>query len=515
MTPTSIPEPTPGGRPASPGTASQFVDPSVVGSVGESQSMFQRIADAIVGTAGGAAVDCFSGPGGWDEGAAPLGIRPLGIEWDAAACETRRAAGHPTLEADVAEVDPADVLAAFGVAFLDLLIASPPCQSFSAAGTGEGRAYLSELAAVALAHLGFNSEEAEEAEALLTQADPRSLLVLEPARWIAACEPRNVALEQVPAVLPIWEAIAEGLRRLGYSAWTGILFAEQYGVPQTRKRAILIASLDREVGEPRPTHKRYVAPKKDHEDMDLLFGAETPERGRITHDSDHGLLEWVSMAEALGWGEGASPRPAPTITAGGGETGGIETFASKGARAAAAAAVDLSAGKLVGNNTIAGGPLAERKMSEPSMTVGTRADLWKFHGQATPTALDRRQSGGDGTPVPLVTVDRPAPTMTASGLASGRDVWVTERPATTVACDPRISPPGHHADGGEDGPRQMENAIRVTQAEAAVLQSFPAAYPWQGSKSKQFQQIGNAVPPLLAEAVLREVLGLPAQEGKR
>lgn len=49
-------------------------------------------------------------------------------------------------------------------------------------------------------------------------------------------------------------------------------------------------------------------------------------------------------------------------------------------------------------------------------------------------------------------------------------------------------------------------ATRITVAEAGVLQSYPRDFSWQGSKTKQYLQIGNAVPPLLAEAILKGFL---------
>lgn len=84
------------------------------------------------------AIDLFAGPGGWDVGAGPLGIEPVGVEYDDAACATRKAAGLQTVQADVAELDPVDFATEHGGG-CDLLIASPPCQAWSMAGKRKGQ----------------------------------------------------------------------------------------------------------------------------------------------------------------------------------------------------------------------------------------------------------------------------------------------------------------------------------------------------------------------------------------
>ncbi len=167
------------------------------------------------------------------------------------------------------------------------------CQSFSSAGTGSGRPHLGSLAdAAALVARGVLPDRAV---ALQTDAalDERSILVLEPMLVINRHRPRWIMLEQVPAVLPVWQEYAEILRDLwGYGVQTAVLKTEQYGVPQTRKRAILVARLDGEARLPEPTHSQYY-PK---------------DRGRL----DPGVLPWISMADALSFDSAEPLRFCPT-----------------------------------------------------------------------------------------------------------------------------------------------------------------------------------------------------------
>jgi len=144
-----------------------------------------------------------------------------------------------------------------------------------------------------------------------------------------------------------------------------------------------------------------------------------------------------------------------------------------------------------------------RASEEPAPTVhfGHSANKVEW----VPCAYETRQRGARPRPI-----SQPAPTMLAAGLAKGTPIWAGQRPATTVACDRRVHPPGHKENRSDPPGRYQQrrgaSAIRVTVEQAALLQGFPAGYPWQGARTRQFEQVGNAVPPPLARRVLEQAI---------
>jgi DNA (cytosine-5)-methyltransferase 1 len=326
------------------------------------------------------AVDLFSGARGWGGGEAALGIESVGIELDANAVDTSCAAGFKTIHHDVRHVGPGDFPEAEG------LIASPPCQTFAVSGlkSAHGELHAIWSASVELSRVGRLNYDGF--------SDERTGLVLEPLRWVleahwAGRPYRWIALEQVAQVLPVWRLMAGYLNRMGYSIAYGNLDAEAYGVPQTRRRAILVARLDGPAAMPAPTHSRF--------------------HRRDQYRLDPDLLCWVSMTDALGW------NPSDLI--------GFPRKADRHDRVT------------IGGQTYRGRDL--RKAALPSWSITGKARSWT-----------RFRNDGSGT--------------------------------------------------------------RVLLDEAARLQTFPAEYPWAGFRTDQFQQVANAIPPVLARAVLSAALGI-------
>ncbi|MEU9379534.1 DNA cytosine methyltransferase [Streptomyces sp. NPDC048279] len=407
-------------------------------------------------------LDLFAGPGGWSHALTVLGARDIGLEWDEWACKTRAMAGQLTIRTDVARY-PTWI---FSGRILGL-IASPPCQAWSMAGKRLGLVD-QPLVHQAVADLAAGRDTREQL--LGACADERSLLAAEPMRYLHALntvgEPEWVAMEEVPDVLPLWKQYAAILRAWGFSVWVGILNAADYGVPQTRRRAILLASRVRTAEPPPPTHAQLAEPES-------LFG---PGRAR-----------WVSMAEALGWG--ATDRPVPTVCAGGGPGGGPEPFPS-GSRKTL-------------TDARARGTWAPRPDSEIILASRREGSGW--------TA---RHGAREDRPA-----DAPAPTFTAEAhrwswsLRSNNQTNATIRrsdePAGTLFFGHRANECTWVAEPAVEAAGSAPEPIKITAREAGVLQSFPADYPWQGNKGQMFSQIGNAVPPRLAAHLLAPHLNKP------
>lgn len=383
-------------------------------------------------------LEAFAGPGGWSEGLRAAGWAgyTVGIEHDMAACRTAMAAGHQRVRADVATW-PLEHLRDRVTG----LIMSPPCQAWSAAGDRRGEL---DREAVFARIASFAAGRTPDA---VRWHDERSSLTAEPMRWAVELRPRWIALEQVPAVLPLWQYTAELLRKLGYRAWSGVLSAEEYGVAQTRRRAILLANLDHPVGPPAPTHQPYRAGQVPLDQPDL-FGEALPPP--------------VSMAQALGWaadhavgqarnsGPGAERAPRPTDAP------------SYTIRAHGSGSHPSGTEWVMRNNSNANACV--RALDEPSGTVffGQRSNAVEW------VQYERQANGGR----------RPSPSLTVTASIDNGNLRFTDGTVSR----------------------------RVTVQEAAVLQSFPADYPFQGTKSEQYRQCGDAVPPLLAEAVLRPLI---------
>jgi DNA (cytosine-5)-methyltransferase 1 len=411
-------------------------------------------------------VDLFAGPGGWSEGlrmlAPDLHATEIGLEWDAAACETRAAAGHATIRTDIAAY-PTDVFDGKVTG----LIASPPCQDFSLAGK----------------RAGIEGE--------------RGQLIREVLRWSEALRPEWIACEQVPPALPVWRDYETELRKLGYYTWSGVLNAADYGVPQTRRRAILMASRTKPTGPPEPTH--------DREPMPSLF--------------DDDLFPWVSMADALGWGRN---RPAWTLAC------TNDTIGGSGVRAAIAKEQASGEWILNAGRTESQPNRALRPIDEPAPTLafGHDSASWKWeyrpairtkHGfrvlDANDPAFCVKPNGPSARydDVALIPVGENETTVSydeaLERINAGNAQWFSTRPATTIVgsfCPDIVASPTWDM----TKPRQdREGSVRISITDALVLQSFPPDYPLQGSKTKQFQQVGNAVPPRLAAHILAKLTG--------
>jgi DNA (cytosine-5)-methyltransferase 1 len=164
------------------------------------------------------AIDLCSGPGGVSTGYKAAGIRVLAavdIDADARATYAANHSEVTLLSDDLCTLNPTVLMKKAKVkpGKLDILTACVPCQTFSSlARKRRGR-------------------------------DPRNRLVLGIAGFVKVLLPRAVVMENVPQLRTNrrFALLVGRLRRLGYGVWFDIVDAADFGVPQRRRRLVLIA----------------------------------------------------------------------------------------------------------------------------------------------------------------------------------------------------------------------------------------------------------------------------------
>lgn len=168
------------------------------------------------------AVDLFSGCGGLTQGLKDAGFRVVGaVDVDALSVETYEG-NHQDVEvweADIRELEVSEISEdlKLGPGDLDLLAGCPPCQGYSTLRT----------------HNRVKSVE-----------DERNDLIFEFSRFVEGLRPKTVMLENVRGLAADKRLtrFCRALDRLGYQWRYQVLNAADYGVPQRRRRLIVLAS---------------------------------------------------------------------------------------------------------------------------------------------------------------------------------------------------------------------------------------------------------------------------------
>lgn len=182
-------------------------------------------------------LDTFSGAGGFSLGFQMAGYETIGaIEIDKWASETFKF-NHPNVNiitGDIQRIHKEELEKNFGNQTPDIILGGPPCQGYSVCNINNG-----------------------------DPKDPRNSLFEEFLRIGKIYNPKIMIMENVPNLInsktsnkeKVIDIIIKELENEGYFVYTKILSANDFGVPQNRKRLFVIASkskLDKPF--PDPTH---------------------------------------------------------------------------------------------------------------------------------------------------------------------------------------------------------------------------------------------------------------------
>ena len=198
-------------------------------------------------------VDLFCGVGGLTHGLRKSGVNiTAGLDIDPACAYPYEANNEAKfLKRDVATIDPETIASAFPNTGLTLLAGCAPCQPFSTySRSGRGQ-----------------------------QNDSKWPLLLSFGRLVETVQPDLVTMENVPQILDheVFQGFLESLN--GYYVWWSVIECSAFGVPQTRKRLVLVASKLGDQG------LALESPKNSHRSVRDTIGSLPPiEAGAVLAD---------------------------------------------------------------------------------------------------------------------------------------------------------------------------------------------------------------------------------------
>jgi DNA (cytosine-5)-methyltransferase 1 len=287
--------------------------------------------------------------------------------------------------------------------------------------------------------------------------DPRNKLFKDYVRFLEEFQPKTFLFENVPGLLSLGDGkVLDGIlaefRRLDYHVTAKILFAAHYGVPQERWRLILLGSRLGEIPPPDPTHYAFGRANFRGGGGVLTF--------QLTPSDKLRLLPAVTVGEAIG--------DLPRLKMG----EGAETIG-----------------------------YTEIKLSNYALSMRNSSDVTYNHFAArlSKQNVERMKfvkPGGSWRDIPH--------NLLPKGMQRARKSDHTKRYgrlrndglAGTVMtkCDPHW--------GAVFLPDQDRS---LTVREAARIQSFPDSYKLLGPRVSQYEQVGNAVPVLMARSIAFQI----------